>query len=64
MSVSTSSEPRILPRSEHSVSRDDIAHNALKVLNRLDDKGYKGYLVGGSVRDLMLGIPAKDFDVG
>lgn len=64
MTVMTSSEPRILPRSEHSVSRDDISHNALKVLYRLHNKGYKGYLVGGSVRDLMLGIEAKDFDIG
>ena len=57
-------EPRILPRSEHPISRRDIDKNALKVLYRLHNAGYLAYLVGGSVRDLMMGRKPKDFDVG
>jgi poly(A) polymerase len=56
-------EPRILPRAEHSISRKDIAKEALKVLYRLAGAGHRGYLVGGSVRDLMLGRAPKDFDI-
>ncbi|HEV8240651.1 MAG TPA: polynucleotide adenylyltransferase PcnB [Thermoanaerobaculia bacterium] len=58
------SEPRVLPRPEHPISRKDISPNALKVLYRLHQRGYKAYLVGGSVRDLMLGRRPKDFDIG
>ncbi|HEV8632256.1 MAG TPA: polynucleotide adenylyltransferase PcnB [Thermoanaerobaculia bacterium] len=57
------SEPRVLPRPEHPISRKDISPNALKVLYRLHQRGHKAYLVGGSVRDLMLGRRPKDFDV-
>ena len=57
-------EPRIVPRSEHPISRREISTNAVKVLYRLHNAGYKAYLVGGSVRDLMLGRRPKDFDVG
>lgn len=53
----------IIPRSEHHVSKTDISVNALKVLNRLNSAGYQAYLVGGSVRDLLLGKAPKDFDV-
>jgi poly(A) polymerase len=55
--------PRILERAEHPISRKNIDANALKVLYRLDKGGYKGYMVGGSVRDLMLDRKPKDFDV-
>jgi poly(A) polymerase len=55
--------PRIIPRSEHSVSRSHISPNALRVLYRLRDAGFTGFLVGGCVRDLLLGIEPKDFDV-
>ncbi len=57
-------EPRVLPRPEHPISRKGISPNALKVLYRLHQRGYKAYMVGGSVRDLMLGRRPKDFDVG
>lgn len=57
-------EPRILARSEHPISRRDIDKNALKVLYRLNHSGYLAYMVGGSVRDLMMGRTPKDFDVG
>jgi poly(A) polymerase len=58
------SEPIILPRAEHSLSRRQISENTLKVLYRLARNGHKAYLVGGGVRDLLLGRQPKDFDVG
>jgi len=58
------SEPIVVPRSEHSVSRKEIDADALKVLYRLHQHGYIAYLVGGSVRDLLLGRHPKDFDIG
>jgi poly(A) polymerase len=63
VSVSTAAGPRILARPEHPISRRAISENTLKVLYRLDKAGYKAYLVGGGVRDLMLGREPKDFDV-
>ncbi|MEM7164870.1 MAG: polynucleotide adenylyltransferase PcnB [Planctomycetota bacterium] len=56
-------EPRIVPRSEHNVSRQDIDPDALRILYRLNKNGHCGYLVGGGVRDLMLGRQPKDFDI-
>ncbi len=53
----------IIPRPEHSISRDNIDDNALKVLYRLHKAGYRAMLVGGGVRDLLLGHAPKDFDV-
>jgi len=52
-----------IPRPEHSISRADISRGALKVLYGLKDAGYEAYLVGGGVRDLLLGREPKDFDV-
>ena len=60
---STPFPPLVIPRAEHSISRAAISPNALKVLYRLKDAGYQGFLVGGAVRDLLLGIRPKDFDV-
>ncbi len=54
---------RIVSRDEHSISRANISENALKVLYRLNKAGYEAYLVGGGVRDLLLGREPKDFDV-
>ena len=56
-------EPRIIGRAEHSISRKHIPENVLKVLYRLQRSGYRAYLCGGSVRDLLLGRTPKDFDV-
>src|SRR3954470_6597263 len=56
--------PRIVPRAEHSISRRDIDPDALKVLNRLRQFDHVAYLVGGSVRDLLLGRRPKGFDNG
>jgi poly(A) polymerase len=57
-------EPRVIPRPEHRISRRDIDPDALKVLYRLRQFNYAAYLVGGSVRDLLLGRRPKDFDIG
>jgi tRNA nucleotidyltransferase/poly(A) polymerase len=56
--------PIVLPRSEHTLSRRDIDPDALKVMYRLQQLGHTAYLVGGSVRDLLLGRRPKDFDIG
>ena len=55
--------PRIIRRSEHSISRSHISANALRVLYRLHEAGFQAFLVGGCVRDLLLGLEPKDFDV-
>lgn len=57
-------QPLIIPRAEHCISRNDIDPDALKVLYRLATLNHEAYLVGGSVRDLLLGRQPKDFDVG
>ena len=56
--------PVVYKRPEHCISRKNIDPCALKVLYRLADSGYTAYLVGGGVRDLLLGREPKDFDVG
>ena len=53
----------VIPRNHHHVSKTDISPNALSVLNRLNSSGFQAYLVGGSVRDLLLRKSPKDFDV-
>ena len=53
----------VINRDRHSVSRKDIAPNALKVLYRLMNAGFHAYIVGGGVRDLLLGSKPKDFDI-
>lgn len=55
--------PKTIPRAEHGVSRSGISPHALKVLYRLRDAGHRACLVGGGVRDLLLGREPKDFDV-
>ena len=57
-------EPTIVPRSQHTISRRDVDPDALKVLYRLQEHNYVAYLVGGSVRDLLLARRPKDFDIG
>ncbi|MDX1500489.1 MAG: polynucleotide adenylyltransferase PcnB [Woeseiaceae bacterium] len=59
----TRKSPRIIPRAEHCVSRNEISKSALKVLYRLHKAGYQAFLVGGCVRDALLGLHPKDFDV-
>jgi len=62
-SPSTQFPHSVIPRPEHSISRASISPNALKVLYRLKEGGYQAFLVGGAVRDLLLGLRPKDFDV-
>src|SRR6202043_132029 len=57
-------EPRVIPRAEHPLSRRDVDPDALRVLYRLRQFNYTAYLVGGSVRDLLIGRRPKDFDIG
>lgn len=57
-------DPVIVPREGHPISRKQIDPDALKVLYRLHQYNYAAYLVGGSVRDLLLGRRPKDFDIG
>ncbi len=56
-------QPRVYSRDHHPISRAAISDNALKVLYRLRDAGFRSCLVGGGVRDLLLGREPKDFDV-
>jgi poly(A) polymerase len=58
-----SKAPKIIPRAAHNVSRDEFSKSALKVLYRLHKSGYQAFLVGGCVRDAMLELHPKDFDV-
>lgn len=54
---------KVIPREAHTISRKDISPNALRVLYRLRDAGFAAHLVGGAVRDLLVGQHPKDFDV-
>ncbi len=54
---------RIIPRDQHTISRKNISKAALRVLYRLNESGFDAFLVGGAVRDLLLGLQPKDFDV-
>ncbi|MCW8832279.1 MAG: polynucleotide adenylyltransferase PcnB [Colwellia sp.] len=53
----------VLSRDQHPVSRQLLSPSALKVLYRLNKGGYDAYLVGGGVRDILLGLKPKDFDI-
>ena len=61
--VAPSAVPRIIPRADHTISRSHISPNALRVLYKLRDAGFMAFLVGGCVRDLLIGLDPKDFDV-
>ena len=61
--VSTLAQPIVLSRSQHTVSRQLLSPSALKVLYRLNKSGYDAYLVGGGVRDILMGLKPKDFDI-
>ena len=56
-------QPRVVPRPEHNISRANISEQALRVLYRLRQENFQAHLVGGGVRDLLLGHERKDFDV-
>lgn len=59
----SSNLPQIIPRDEHNISRKNISPAAIKIIKQLNDAGFDAYLVGGGVRDLLLGSNPKDFDV-
>ena len=63
MSSPTLSEPRVITPAEHGITPDKLDPDALIVMERLMEAGYKAYLVGGGVRDLYLGKSPKDFDI-
>jgi len=54
---------KTIPKAKHKISETQISKNALKVLRRLHETGFAAYLVGGCVRDLLLGHKPKDFDI-
>ncbi|VXB80212.1 poly(A) polymerase I [Luteimonas sp. 9C] len=54
---------RVIPRDQHTISRRQISQNALRVLYRLHEAGHQAYLVGGAVRDVLVGLTPKDFDI-
>jgi poly(A) polymerase len=58
-----STDPRIIALDEHHIRPEKISANARKVTERLQQAGHKAYVVGGSIRDLVLGHDPKDFDV-
>lgn len=55
--------PEVLSSRQHSLTRSRISRNAVNVVERLQQAGYQAYVVGGCVRDLLLNLPPKDFDV-
>jgi poly(A) polymerase len=58
-----SSKVRVVTVSEHGIDPDLLSKNAVKVTATLQEAGYQAFIVGGAVRDLLLGIKPKDFDV-
>ncbi len=58
-----SAEPDVIPFAKHGIRRDAISAGARKVCDALADAGFEAYVVGGAVRDLMLGVHPKDYDV-
>lgn len=55
--------PLVIPRDQHNISRKNISPAAIKIIKQLEEAGFSAYLVGGGVRDLLLGGHPKDFDV-
>jgi poly(A) polymerase len=53
----------VISRDQHNIPRQHLDENALKVVHRLNDDGHEAYLVGGCIRDILLGLRPKDFDV-
>ena len=58
-----SRDPKIYRASDHPVRRDQIPRGARQVTDKLQDAGYRAFIVGGAVRDLLLGLAPKDFDI-
>jgi poly(A) polymerase len=58
-----SKEPTVIPAAEHGIRREQISHGARRTCEQLQAAGHAAYVVGGAVRDLLLGVEPKDFDV-
>src|SRR5689334_414681 len=56
-------KPRVYAASQHPVRAQQLSHAARTVIRNLQEGGFKAYVVGGAVRDLLLGIAPKDFDL-
>lgn len=56
-------KPRVITRDEHGIDRRQVSREALRTCENLQAAGYEAYVVGGAVRDLLLGVTPKDFDV-
>jgi len=61
--LGAASGPRIIPKDKHGIGREAISYGSRKVCEVLNERGYAAYVVGGAVRDLLLGLRPKDFDV-
>ncbi len=61
--LGSDSEPRTVPKEQHGIGREAISQGSRKVCEVLHGRGYQAYVVGGAVRDLLLGFRPKDFDV-
>ena len=61
--ASATSGPVVIPRDQHNISRKNISPAAIKIIKQIEEAGFKAYLVGGGVRDLLLGNHPKDFDI-
>ena len=59
----SSSNPLIVNASDYGISADMMSRDALKVVKKLQESGFQAYIVGGCIRDLLLGLSPKDFDV-
>jgi poly(A) polymerase len=57
------SGPAVIPRMKHGIRREAISNGSRRVAETLQENGYQAFVVGGAVRDLLAGIPPKDFDV-
>ncbi len=55
--------PRRIPASEHGIRPEMVAWQAIRTCEALQRRGFKAYVVGGAVRDMLLGVKPKDFDV-
>src|SRR5258708_25988075 len=60
---SPSAQPQVIARNKHGLSRDKISSSARRVTTGLQEKGFAAYVVGGAVRDLLLGLEPKDYDI-
>ena len=56
-------EPVILGPDEHGIDPRSVSSNAIRVTQALQEAGYQAFVVGGAVRDMLLGVKPKDFDI-